>query len=173
MKLTNTMRETFVHAAMQDVPSINYVEQIHAVAAKAARDALPTKIRGVYEDLNCRPYIETTSIQVAGAYITIPGLHSDREVVKKACEPLEKLKETQDAAHKELRQKLHQIANACSTRKALSDALPEFEKYLPIDESAANRQMPVVTGVVSAFMRAGWPKDQKKTAAKQTSKKAA
>ena len=49
-------------------------------------------------------------------------------------------------------------ALGASTRKGLADALPEFEKYLPADEPAAVRSLPVVANVVADFVKAGWPK---------------
>ena len=61
-----------------------------------------------------------------------------------------------------LREKLHGCAYAVTTRKALVDLLPEFEKYLPADDASVCRTLPVVQNVVSDFVKAGWPKDGKK-----------
>jgi hypothetical protein len=49
-----------------------------------------------------------------------------------------------------------------STRKALVDLLPEFEKYLPADEAKAIASLPAVANVLSDFVKAGWPKNQPK-----------
>jgi hypothetical protein len=61
-----------------------------------------------------------------------------------------------------LRTKLSATADAVSTRKALIDLLPEFEKYLPADESKAVASLPAVANVLSDFVKAGWPKNQPK-----------
>jgi len=39
----------------------------------------------------------------------------------------------------------------------LTDAIQEFENYLPEDEAKAARSLPVVTNVVADFVKAGWP----------------
>jgi hypothetical protein len=63
---------------------------------------------------------------------------------------------------KELRSKLQATADAVTTRKALIDLLPEFEKYLPADEAKAVATLPAVANVLSDFVKAGWPKNQPK-----------
>jgi hypothetical protein len=53
---------------------------------------------------------------------------------------------------------LKSVAYACTTRKQLEEALPEFSNYLPEEEAKAARDLPVVVNVVADFVKAGWPK---------------
>lgn len=84
--------------------------------------------------------------------MTLPG------EVKAVVEELEKQNDEQHDSRNNLETKLQAVAESCTTRKALLNALPEFEKYLPADDAAACRSLPVVANVVSDFMKAGWPK---------------
>lgn len=72
---------------------------------------------------------------------------------------LTKLWAEQKKVHRELETKLEGVAAACTTRKALVEMLPEFEKYLPADEATANKtNLPALANVVTDFVKAGWPK---------------
>lgn len=158
MKLTNAMRQAFVSVAMNDVPQINYIEQIHALVLKTAVSLLPPAIYVAYKDSKNRPFINTTYVRILCENVYFPGEVKSHDKIKEQCDSLVLLHEAQTEQRWSLSQSLHAIANSCSTRKALAEALPEFEQYVPADESAGNRLMPVVTGVVQAFAAAGWPK---------------
>ena len=69
--------------------------------------------------------------------------------------------------HQELETKLMAAANSCTTRKALVELLPEFEKYLPADQAAACKTLPAVANIMADFVKAGWPKDEAKKGAKK------
>jgi hypothetical protein len=75
-------------------------------------------------------------------------------------EALVKKKDHDEELRADLHAKIKAVAYSVSTRKALADALPEFEKYLPADDAKAIRTLPVVANVVTDFMKAGWPKEQ-------------
>lgn len=85
------------------------------------------------------------------------SLKGDQKVWKKL-EALAGQLHRQQQTRSALKDRLRSVAYACSTRKALLAALPEFEKYLPEDEPAALRTLPVVANVVADFVKAGWPK---------------
>lgn len=88
---------------------------------------------------------------------TSMSLKGDQKVWKKL-EALAGQLHRQQQTRSALKDRLRSVAYACSTRKALLAALPEFEKYLPEDEPAALRTLPVVANVVADFVKAGWPK---------------
>lgn len=164
MKLTNSMRDAFIRAVMDDVPSVDYTEQIRSAAMKAAIEAMPPKIQAAYKDPTSRDYI-TTHWFYGDIGAQLPGLRKE-DLIKAAVASLVAKKDAQDAARSDLKKKLKGVAYSVTTRKALADALPEFEKYLPADEAAASRALPVVANVVSEFVKAGWPKDKKPAKAK-------
>jgi len=170
MKLTNTMRDAFIHAAMSDVPQVNYIEQIEKAAMEKAIELLPAKARALWQDKTARHLLQINHVRVVTSdhYVNhavhVPGPQWDTEhgnQIRNACKEIAAKYIAQAESRKELDSKLRAVAYGCQTRKALADALPEFEKYLPADDAAGNRQLPVVTGVVTAFMQAGWPKGTK------------
>lgn len=173
MKLTNTVRDAFVRAAMADVPAIDFTEQIRAIVVADAVEQLPPKVRTVYKDSSLRHFVSTTwwGGKWNGGSVCVPG-HDDgkfklSEQATAKVTDLQAQKTAQDDQHKTLRERLRAVAYSVSTRKALAEALPEFEKYLPADEAAALRTVPVIANVVADFVRAGWPKDGKKTAKRE------
>jgi hypothetical protein len=166
MRLTNTMRDAFVRAAMDDVPSVDYDEQIRSLAVKTAVAALPAKVQAVWKDADTKHHLETSYINFRHARVSlqIPGAVGDgsaRTHVETVCAPLAEKAIEQTKARDELQRRLHAVAYSVSTRKALVDALPEFEKYLPADEPAAIKTLPVIANVVADFVKAGWPKGKK------------
>lgn len=163
MKLTNYMRDAFIRAAMDDVPNIDHGEAIRDAGIKFAVAKLPPKVRALWNDKELRGYIKTDSAFV-GQYTTVhyPGTSDIEQQVIDACEPMVAAAKAQRETRDALQARLRSVAYACTTRKALLDALPEFEKYLPQDDAAVNRSMPVVSGVVTEFVKAGWPKKPSK-----------
>ena len=92
------------------------------------------------------------------------ALAASRAEVEALRAEVDALKAEMDAsnkARKALAEKLRAVAYSVTTRKALAAALPEFEKYLPPDDAAAIRTLPVVANVVADFVKAGWPKGKK------------
>lgn len=155
MKLTNSIRDAFVRAAMQDVPKIEYDEQKRKIEREAAIDLLPPKVRALAKDKELAQYL----------YVNYHGLYCARGAsLNLSPETLAKTREisgkesAQSEARRELQSKLKAAAYSATTRKQLAEMLPEFERYLPVDEAAANRSVPVVANLVAEFTKAGWPK---------------
>ena len=173
MKLTNTIRDAFVRAVMDDTPSVDYSEKIRAAAVKAAVAALPQKVAALWKDSALRHYVKTVGVHVPGCGVRVPSGCEDsytaefkalEKLILAECASLTEAHVAQKQARENLRSKLRHAAYAYTTRKALAAALPEFEKYLPADEAAALRTVPVIANVVADFVKAGWPKDAKKKA---------
>jgi hypothetical protein len=167
MRLTNYMRDAFVNAAMHDVPKINYNEQ----AEKLAREYLHKKFESIFPGIDpngvANNWLEKCSVSLPGSLQNIYAIAPSYRVLETDLKIWPKLQEIatkhniQDKERVELRSKLRGVANSCTTRKALAEALPEFEKYLPEDEAKAIRSLPVVANVLSDFVKAGWPKGNK------------
>lgn len=167
MKLTNTIRDAFVRAAMDDVPSIDYDEQAHKLAQEDLVKQMAPKLRAIYQDKQLRTFLGTEytpmPCDLSSAYL-YGAQHL--ELSKEADTQLEALAEkkaAQEDARHELRNKLRAVAYSATTRKALVEALPEFEKYLPT-EATTSRSLPVIANLVSDFVKAGWPKGQEQAA---------
>lgn len=158
MKLTKNLREAFVRAAMADVPTIDYREQLQKVVTAAAVAALPPVVAAAYKQFP--EYIETKAVWIASTYFYVPGTDSFviPDDVKQEIERLNALNDAQNEMLSALRTKLNAAAYSVTTRKALADLLPEFEKYLPADERAATLNLPAVANIMADFVKAGWPK---------------
>jgi len=171
MRLTKTIRDSFVRAVMHDVPQVDYEEEAHKLAKDAVTKSLPPSVQKMIKDPQLSHYVNYE-------YVTMPQRFSNfycacaqgestviqrtmPEVWAKIME-LHAKHEQQIKDRNTLRYKLEGVANSVSTRKSLIQALPEFEKYLPADEEKAIRSLPVVANVVADFTKAGWPAKGKK-----------
>ena len=176
MKLTKYMREAFVRAAMNDVPSVDYDEQIRKEVMRASVAALPESVRAVWLDEATFKYVKTIYRTFAGQMFEVPGIEGARwtnvpaqPVLLAADKSLIVDLAAKHQAQIDQRQSLHDTLSAAAasatTRKALATLLPEFEKYLPADEPAACKTLPAITNIMAEFSKAGWPKGKKGGAA--------
>lgn len=170
MKLTKFMREAFVRAAMQDVPSVNYNEQARELVQKAAKDMMPPAIQKLVKAGGVElAYIRTGYLSMPGCLSNVgvycrtdcPSLSELPADVQTQVRELEKAAKAQGEQRRDLQRQLEGAANSVTTRKALAELLPEFEKYLPADAPAACRSLPAIANVVAEFSKAGWPKGAK------------
>jgi hypothetical protein len=166
MRLTKVIRDAFVRAAMADVPKEDYEAKIHKLIQDDAIAQLPPKIKAIAQDKELRHFLKTETHYIPGYWISnVRVMHPDYERSLNANTQVETL--LVEAANQmeqmnALKTKLQAAADAVTTRKALVDLLPEFEKYLPADEAKAVATLPAVANVLSDFVKAGWPKNQPK-----------
>ncbi len=163
MRLSNVMRDAFIRTAMAEVPRVDYEEAISKAARADAALQLPPKVLALYNNKELSHFIAQSRQRVGGQYVYVPsgGDYRPTPAANLEVERLSAAREKQSELHNTLRCKLRACAYSCSTRKALAALMPEFEKYLPADEVAASRSVPVVLNVVSDFVKAGWPKTKK------------
>jgi hypothetical protein len=176
MKLTNSLRDTFIRAVMDDVPETDYEAEQQRIATEWAVSIMPPKVRAVWDNKNLRHYIQThlfaqvlsfddigdgQPLSITGFYIPVPNdLHPQMdEATKRALYALEVQLHSQNARRRELRNKLRTTVYALTTTTALEKALPEFTKYLPKAVSKTEN-LPAVANLVTDFVKAGWPKEQ-------------
>lgn len=169
MRLTKIIRESFVRAAMQDVPHIEFDEQIRKLIVDNVIAQMPPDMHKAYKK---HPELFNKSgdyIDNSIGYVYLPcAIKPAPEAIRAARELCEK-RRLQQVERKALKEKLKAAAESVTTRKALIALLPEFEKYLPADEPAACKTLPAVANLMADFTKAGWPK----SAANDKSKKAA
>lgn len=170
MKLTKFMREAFVRAAMQDVPSVDYNEQARELVQKAAKELLPPTIKKLVKAGGPElPYIRTATLNMPGRLNDVAVYCRDQYPhfdmlppdVQIQVREMEAAAKTQGEQRRDLAHKLEAAAASVTTRKALAELLPEFERYLPIDTPAACKTLPAIANVVADFSKAGWPKNKK------------
>lgn len=173
MQLTKYIREAFVRAAMQDVPKVDYSEQMRAVAQKIIFDSYPPMIQKLVKSNDpLLSWLKRNTISFGGnsySIIVESDSYSHRAQIEARVSSDEKYKELfsketeQRTQFRALQTKLESIAEGCKTRKQLAEALPEFEQYLPAPVDKPMRSLPVIANVVSEFVKAGWPKDKQPT----------
>lgn len=168
MKLTKYHRDAFVMAALQDVPTQPYEERAQKIFHNAMdqlwKDTYGAQNFGLREQLAKDGALDINTYHTPFGYLRYYGFGCDYEKFQMKCpearEEMERLKQLHNAQEKALDQlaiKLQAVARACTTRKALAEALPEFEKYLP-EETTKGTNLPAVANVVADFVKAGWPK---------------
>jgi hypothetical protein len=161
MRLTKTIREAFVRAAMADVPKVDYQAQIHKLIQDDAISQLPPKIKAIATDKDLRHYLKTESHYISSYHISnVRVMHPEytrSPSVQIKVEDLCVKAADQNQEIKVLQERLTAAANAVTTRAALVELLPEFEKYLPASE-AKSINLPAVANIMSDFVKAGWPK---------------
>lgn len=182
MKLTNAIRDAFVRAVMNDVPQVDYVEQVRTEVYKKAVERLPQAARALWEDPKTKPFVVTGMVHVGGrvriGVAEVPGFDGgswntemvgaakgEQEAFFAQFDELIAKRDAQDEHRAGLESKLRAVAYSCTTRKALLERLPEFEKYLP-EEDAKSTQLPAVANLVAELTQAGWPKGSEKEVAK-------
>ena len=170
MRLTNNLREAFIRAVMDDLPLVDHKEEIRKLAYEDIVNQLPPAIAKIYNDKSTRDWIKTNYCSYGSVSITVPSLCSGYTADKPKPTPeaqikVNALKAANDAANSlvsELRTKLHGAAYGCTTRKQLAELLPEFDSYLPDDDTKATKvNLPVAANIFSDFVKAGWPKTKK------------
>lgn len=161
MKLTNYLREAFIRAAMDDVPTIDYKEQVRGVVNKKIQRF--QKIAKI--DTMDFTRLTTRYIYIAGTSYVGAGLSEEELAQIKASPEIQKLialDNEQKNKLSSLRTKIEGVIKGCNTRKQALEALPEFEKYLPTEDPKSVSNLPMLANVLSDFVKAGWPKNQKK-----------
>lgn len=166
MRLTKVIRDAFVRAAMDDVPKKDYQAKIHKLIQDDAIAQLPPKVKAIAQDKDLRHFLNTETHYISGYNCSnVRVMHHEYQrspSVNTQVEAMLVELANQVEKRNELLSKLQATADAVTTRKALIDLLPEFEKYLPADEAKAVATLPAVANVLSDFVKAGWPKNQPK-----------
>ena len=176
MRLSTSMRQAFVRAVMDDVPFVDYDEQLRQLAQKAVDSYRPAAlVRALDLDPSIQDWLNrdyqfiskySQSFCLVGAKQSLDRLNADKDFTQ-AAQNLRKQQQAQLEQRSALETKLKASAQACQTRAQLAKALPEFEKYLPI-EAGNSKCLPALANLMSDFMAAGWPK-QPASAEKESS----
>jgi hypothetical protein len=159
MKLTKYDRLAIVKAIMADVPRPDKTKRRLEIQEAVVKAMSPT-VRKVFRE--CPGALRTyhagdlTSDGSWDSRTVVVGDVTD-EMMKTILKPYV----DQDEAFYSAENKLRNAIDSCTTRKALMDRLPEFEKYFPT-ESAPTKNLPALANVVADLSKLGWPKGQTK-----------
>ena len=168
MKLTNSDREAFVRAAMDDVPKENYDVPAHKLVLDHLRATVPVDLQNAIAKYpNFFDAHQVSMPAHLGDFSTclIPAYREVRHIVTGEIYieilALARKAEAQRLQRDALESKLRGAINGCNTLKQALEILPEFAKYLPQErDGKVIRSMPVIANLVADLMQAGWPKDK-------------
>lgn len=162
MKLTNTIRSAYTNSVMNDVPEIDFKDQATKIVMAAAIASLPPAVAKIYSDPKTRHYVSTTWNNFGFITLTYPS-GGDRPTLSiedtRTLAELAEAHATQYKVRNDLKDKVKAAAYSCTTRKALVELLPEFEKYLPSEQEAASKNLPAIANLMVDLVKAGWPKN--------------
>lgn len=167
MRLTKSDKEAFVRAVMDDVPQVDYNEQVRSKLKAWGLESLPEEMRllskkypGYFES----HYISTPAYCPSAKVVCDPNWScsgfQDREPEKYAeLAAIGVLEEEQQKTRDALRRKITGLINECSTLKTAQQRLPEFVKYLPAERGVTGTVNLPVANVLAELTNLGWPKD--------------
>jgi hypothetical protein len=169
-RLTVYQRSAFVRAVLDDVPVIDYDEQVRSIMQKWALSKMTPKARALYKE--DPSWINTTSIDMPGSLLqacvyTNLGYGELRSAAKAdaelwtSIEDLASKKSSDSDSRDKLRNQVRAAIVSCSTVKAAHERMPEFVKYLPLGSAPVDRTVPVIANLVSDLTKAGWPAERK------------
>ena len=168
MRLTKFQKDEFIAKVMKDVPrdKLNgLLEQAKELVIEDALNDAPEIIKKAWADPEANPWLNHAAVNPPGRlpsfYETSPnstghwralsaaGSIKLAAIGKEYGKELDRLIGLEDS--------LRGVVASATTRGALLKALPEFEKYLPLEVGNA-RSVPAISNLVASFVEAGWPK---------------
>jgi len=163
MKLTSDIKRRIVNAVLNDVPKVDYTEQIAKIVKDVAFSLLPEEVKALPPEVR-------DIFTWQGYFTAFPGLtlylFTDKDDILFDI-LIEKLKVNieyqnlhgrglaQGETLQTLRSEITQCLRTCTTDKQLRDKFPEFAKYLPEETKTETENLPVVQ-VVEHLKAAGW-----------------
>jgi hypothetical protein len=161
VKLTKYDKQAIVNAIMADVPKPDKDKRRNDIQAAIVK-AMNPAVRKVFKDFPGA--LRTSHIgdlvyndRYDSRYLIVG------DVGEKVLEEILKPYREQDAARYSAETKLRNAIESCTTRKALMERLPEFEKYFPAESAPLSKSLPALANVVADLSKLGWPKDKTKT----------
>jgi hypothetical protein len=157
MKLNKYDKQAIVKAIMADVPKPDKVKRRAEIQAAIVKAMSPT-VRKVFKESPqaLREYHVHGDLTYNGDWksrTVVAGDVAD-DVLGAILKPYRDEDEAIYAAHIKLRN----AVDSCTTRKALMDRLPEFEKYFPAESAPISKNLPALANVVADLSKLGWPK---------------
>lgn len=164
MRLTKSDKDAFVLAVVQDIPKIDYQEQVRALVYEDSIAQLPAKVQPIARDKTLSHYLETSSWWRDGfgsirVYRPLGGSFSLSKEAQAKVDKLTELHNEQKKRIDEARSKLRGAIEPCTTLKIALERLPEFESYLP-KQQEKTIYLPSIANLCADLSKLGWPKDK-------------
>ena len=169
MKLTSYHRNAFVRAVIDDIPKIDYSEEIRTAVQNYALSKLPVEIKAIWRNNQLRGFLKTRTGYFGGVHVEFPcwsdNSRSDGNEIEnsKTVSALIAKATAQRVAIDEVQRKVSSAIHSVTTLKNAKELLPEFAKYLPLESDPPSKFAPAVIANLSAELVAlGWPKEGSK-----------
>lgn len=150
MRLTKHLRECFVRAVFNDVPTP--VKPSVADVQAALYEGFHPLIKAVFDNEETRKHLNGSYYHVTGvngAYVKTAGQETDKlPIVIAANNAFE--------ARQRAMVQLRAVAEGCTNLKQLQESLPELIKYMVSEEKPTPVNLPAITGTVDALKALGW-----------------
>lgn len=163
MRLTKSDKDAFITAVVQDIPKVDYLEQIRAIVVEDSINRLPEKVQAIARDKTLSHFLETTSYWTGNNSILVyraRGTHySPSKAAQAKINDLTKLSNEQETRLGDARAKLRGAIEPCTTLKVALERLPEFEQYLP-KQQEKTVYLPSIANLCADLATLGWPKDK-------------
>lgn len=165
MRLTKSDKDAFVLAVVQDIPKIDYQEQIRSLVYEDSIAQLPEKVQAIARDKTLSHYLETGTFwrsHAVGSIRVFEARGGGFNISKEAQAKLDKLTELHNEQDKRLNEaaaKLRGAIEPCTTLKIALERLPEFETYLP-KQQEKTVYLPSIANLCADLSKLGWPKDK-------------
>lgn len=170
MRLTETDKEAFVRAVMDDVPKHDFDTMAQQIVTGYFKKVLPKKVLAVVEDKETRDYIDSNYVGMPNGLnyyyysrcrpLGWQGWAQLPDDVKVRLLELATFKKEQDKTRSTLRAEVRGMIEPVTTLKAALAKLPEFAKYLPAERGPVVIAGLPVANVVAELNKAGWPKKE-------------
>lgn len=166
IRLTKTMREDILRKIMNDLPQVNYIEQLHDVIRKEVKSKIPPEILkmiGTPLEVHLSSFSRSYYFRGVGRSFSVCVTGANRDDLPLSQDTIDEvnglytLHRKQQDAYNALSDQVETTLAAYTTVAKLREACPQFDKYLP-NEAAINHPITVTTSPVPALQAAGWPK---------------
>ncbi len=161
MKLTKYDKQAIVKAIMADVPKPDKTKR-RAAIQDAVVKAMSPAVRKVFKEIPGALRDEHVGDLIYDGTWASRGIVVG-DVAAEVLETILKPYKDEDDAIYAAHNKLRGAVDSCTTRKALMERLPEFEKYFPAESAPLSKSLPALANVVADLSKLGWPKDKTKT----------
>lgn len=173
MRLTNSIKQAFVQAVLDDVPTTDYQELLRNLIMQDAIARLPESVRVIAVDKKQAHFVTDHYYRISAnkddgyesyyglsVYIKMPtSEYIESYAIQERKREYITAHLAQEKMLDELREKLRNAINAVSTVKKAKELMPEFAKYLPVElEQSSNLPSTIFANLLNELVCAGFPK---------------
>lgn len=168
MRLNKADKQTIINAIVDDIPTIDYKEQMRVKIQKAAYEAFPAEVKAIHDNHELKPYLAEGYVFIGRGYGSVYQANKEFKLEGALCEEIYAMCDKSDEQAAQLRSVRNQLQGVFDTVRTYEQAkakLPEFEKYISMVEKSNGHVAPTenlpVANILSQMMQLGWVQDAK------------